>query len=168
MAQSAALARLVFVASVSVGANTACTAAPGRSGGESPVDAGASDDASDDGSDDDVVHTYAPTFTAVYGEIISPVCAGLFCHGAGDTGNLSMTTQPVAYSSLVGVAAHGPYCADAGLLRVDPGDPDASLLYLKVTNPPCGAKMPPGYFPYLDARETAQISEWISLGAPNN
>jgi hypothetical protein len=130
------------------------------------------DDASDDDASDDggpaIVHTYAPTFTAVYGEIISPVCAGLFCHGAADTGNLSMVTQPAAYTSLVNVPAQGPNCADSGLLRVDPGAPDASLLYLKVTNPPCGAEMPPGYEPYLDSRETAQISEWISLGAPND
>ena len=40
-----------------------------------------------------------------------------------------------------------------------------SLLYLKVTMPPCGSQMPPEYFPYLDSRQTGQIQQWITLGA---
>ncbi len=111
--------------------------------------------------------TYAPTFTAVYGEILSPVCAGPFCHGAGNE-FLLMSSKGVAYSATVGVISHGPACADSGLTIVTPGDPDASLLYLKVTDPPCGNRMPAAYEPYLDARQTEQVRQWIATGALNN
>jgi len=121
-----------------------------------------------DASDDAAAPTYAPTFTAVYDEILQPTCAGVFCHGAAETGSLSMATKAAAYGGSVNVTAHGPDCGDAGLVIVDPGDPDASLLYRKVTSPPCGSKMPPEYVPYLDARQTAQIAEWITLGAQDD
>ena len=110
--------------------------------------------------------TYAPTFTAIYGEILSPICAGPFCHGANQF--LLMTTQEVAYHAMVGVVSHGPKCGDAGLTIVEPGDPDASLLYLKITTPPCGNRMPAKYFPPLDAKQTAQIRDWIARGAMND
>jgi hypothetical protein len=165
--------RTALAASLVVSLVGACMAAcsSGKAASDRAGDAAvtdASDEAQDDEAGDaadDVVHTYAPTFGAVYGEILSPVCAGLFCHGASETGNLPMATPDMAYAALVNVPAHGPNCADSGLLRVAPGDPDASLLYLKVTNPPCGLKMPPSYQPYLDDRETAQIANWIAMGA---
>jgi hypothetical protein len=160
---------LVSLAGACVAACSSGKAASDHAGDASIADASgeaAGDDAGDDA--DDVVHTYAPTFSAVYGEILLPVCAGLFCHGASETGNLPMVTADMAYAALVNVPAHGPNCGDAGLLRVAPGDPDASLLYLKVTNPPCGLKMPPSYEPYLDDRETAQIASWIAMGAQDD
>jgi len=56
------------------------------------------------------------------------------------------------------------------LKRVDPGNPDASLLYLKITNPPCGSKMPLSYGTSgsLDPLQIAQIGAWIEAGAPDN
>ena len=64
--------------------------------------------------------------------------------------------------------SHGPECGTSGLELVNPGDAGASLLYLKVTEPPCGNKMPAEYEPYLDMRQTDQIREWIAIGAPND
>jgi hypothetical protein len=140
-----------------------CTADP-----KSTVDAGS---AGDDGGDfasaagDEVIHTYAPTFAAIYDEILQPTCALPFCHaGTGDY--LELFSRQGSYAALVGVPAQGP-CASTGLLRVAPGHPASSILYLKVTNPPCGAKMPMlyGNAGTLDAREVAQIEEWIARGA---
>jgi hypothetical protein len=114
----------------------------------------------------DAAPTYAPTFTAIYDEILSPICAGPFCHGANQF--LLMTTKDVAYHAMVGAISTGPRCADSGLTIVEPGDPDASLLYLKVTTPPCGNRMPAAYFPFLDTKQTEQIREWILRGAPDD
>jgi hypothetical protein len=116
----------------------------------------------------DVVHTYAPTYSAVYGEILQPSCAWVFCHGAAGT-FLDLSSKEVGYASLVNVPASGRACRDSGLQRVEPGHPEASLLYLKVTTPPCGDKMPlNGAAATLDSSEIAQIVAWVEAGAPNN
>jgi hypothetical protein len=164
----AAVDRLAWAAVVA-----SLAVAPGCSSGSSgkaAADAAAQDDALDGGDLDATVEaapsTYAPTFTAVYGEILMPICAGTFCHGGNEF--LLMTTKDVAYHAMVGVKSFGPKCADSGLTIVEPEEPDASLLYLKVTTPPCGNMMPNGYFPPLDTKQTTQIHDWIAKGALNN
>jgi hypothetical protein len=141
----------------------ACSAGSSPAQGGDGVDGGA-----DDSSADAFVPTYAPTFTAIYEEILAPTCAGTFCHGGTDEAFLPMETQDAAYTAMVGVVSHGPDCGKTGLQIVDPGNPAASLFYLKVTTPPCGSKMPAEYEPYLDDLQTAQIYTWIMHGAPDN
>ena len=97
--------------------------------------------------------TYAPKFSAIFDEIIvAKGCnGGALCHG-GSVGKLTMTNKADAYTALVGVDAMGTNlppapmdCKDSGLKRVVAGDPDHSLLMLKVTGmQPCGMQMPPG------------------------
>ncbi|HTB73285.1 MAG TPA: hypothetical protein VK762_08565 [Polyangiaceae bacterium] len=168
------LAWIAAAASLTVAPACSSGSSPGvAADGSAPQDATASDDEAPDGGDfaaavmDAAPPTYAPTFTAVYGEILSPICAGPFCHGAGNE-FLLMSSKGVAYSATVGVLSHGPSCADSGLTIVKPGDADASLLYLKVTDPPCGNRMPAGYEPYLDSRQTEQVRQWIAMGALDN
>jgi len=165
------LARLGAVALL--GAAPACssgaaTGAPadGSAQGETD-DADSADSAVGDSGAAEAAPTYAPTFSAIYSEILSPICAGLFCHGGADD-FLPMTSKAVAYASMVGVTSHGPDCAQSGLTIVKPGAPDASLMYLKVTTPPCGNKMPAEDEPYLDVKQVGQIREWIVLGALDN
>ena len=44
-----------------------------------------------------------------------------------------------------------------------------ALVYLKVTKPPCGTRMPPPYgTPPLDEFSVAQLRRWIERGAPND
>jgi hypothetical protein len=85
---------------------------------------------------------------------------------------MPLSTQDEAYAQLVGVPADGPKCADAGVGRVVPGHPETSLVHLKVQNPAppglCGDPMPPGGRLPLDARDIAQIDEWITRGAAND
>jgi hypothetical protein len=132
--------------------------------------AASGDDAGDDSDAPTgaVVHTYQPTYTAVYREILQPSCALLFCHAAEASDFLLMTTKDTTYTAMVNVTSRGPKCSQTGLKIVDPGNPGASLLYQKVTTPTCGAQMPPEYEPYLDAKETEQIRLWITNGALNN
>lgn len=110
------------------------------------------------------VHTYAPTFAAIHQETFIPTCAALFCHSSEEYFFNSVTADR-AYETLVGAATNSPDCGPTGLLRVDPGRPERSLLYLKLTEPPCGRKMPLG-FEWLPAPEIEQIRVWIERGAP--
>ena len=72
-----------------------------------------------------------------------------------------------AYAGLVDVPAFGG-CAN--LLRVKPGDPDSSVLILKMSGVTCGLRMPPPEQTYYDraAGELALVRTWILDGAPNN
>jgi hypothetical protein len=137
-------------------------------------DASALDGASSSGTRI-TVRSYAPTMTAIYDEVLSLKCAVTFCHfGAAGTTPI-MSNKDHTYVQLVGIPASGAKCADAGLaglLRVDPGHPETSLLYLKVENPPpaglCGDPMPSGNAPPLEALDIEQIRQWIAQGATNN
>lgn len=79
-----------------------------------------------------------------------------------------MTTQQRAYDSLVGQASDPMReCAMLGLNRVEPGEPDKSLLYIKLDiNTPCGQQMPPGGAVSEQVRE--RVREWILQGAKND
>lgn len=125
---------------------------PGAGGGPRPVPTPSGD----------------PTFHAVYDEIIvGEGCNTPLCHGGG-AGGLAMTTRDGAYEALVGAPAAGPFCDSSGLLRVVPGDPEASLLWEKVASraPRCGDPMPISAM--LAERQVEQIREWIARGAAND
>jgi hypothetical protein len=87
------------------------------------------------------------------------------CHTRGDDLNLS---AGVAWADLVNQPA--PTAEACGGTLVVPGDPSASYLYQKLTNPtPCsGSQMPrTSLFPNpLPACVTALIAAWILEGAP--
>jgi predicted CxxxxCH...CXXCH cytochrome family protein len=83
------------------------------------------------------------------------------CHGPGGLGELDLRTDPAG--AIVGVAS----TIDPGALLVSPGQPDASLLLLKLEHTQGagqGGPMPPG--PQLDADALALIREWILDDAP--
>lgn len=87
------------------------------------------------------------------------------CHTRGDDLNL---TSGAAWADLVNRPA--PAAEACGGTLVVPGDPNASYLYQKLTNPnPCsGSQMPrTSLFPDpLPACVLALISSWIVEGAP--
>lgn len=116
---------------------------------------------------DNFFHTFAPTYHAIYQEVLGPTCGVEFCHG-GTADYLQLWTEAEGYQSLLRAPAQGPACAPTGLLRVDPGHPETSLLYLKLTSsPPCGSRMPLEYgcAGGLDPREVEQVRSWIAYGA---
>jgi hypothetical protein len=106
--------------------------------------------------------------TAVYEQVIHARCCA--CHtDAPSFGGLAFFPgQSLAYANLVGVPAgpaQGNQCRNSGLMRVQPGDPEHSLLYLKLTNPPCGNKMPPAAFTQVSAEQVSLVHQWIADGA---
>ena len=117
--------------------------------------------------------SFAPTFSAIYEEIIvAEGCSGsAICHGA-DIGHLMMSDKATAYAALVDVDAMGENlvknmgkdCKDSGLKRVLPGDPDNSLLVKKLeSTQPCGLPMPFGKM--LTQEQIDQVRTWIKNGA---
>jgi len=112
---------------------------PGQSAGPRPADADA--------------------FPAV-GKILQARCAMPACHaGLKAAEGLRLETAHV-YRTAVNVPAH----SDKTLLRVSPGDPDGSLLYLRLLEPSHGhyrgPRMPKGMAPLSDD-EIAQVRKWI-------
>ena len=124
------------------------------------------------------------SFTKVYAEIIQPTCSNDFCHynGVGIRFSaLDMSSQVRAYWSLVGQPCNGASCFQIGT-RVVPGQPDTSIMYLKVSEPtpPCGSQMPAdpqtllttGTAVFsgtaLTADQLQLLHDWIQEGAQNN
>lgn len=104
----------------------------------------------------------------VFPTVIRSKCGA--CHSdAPSFGGLAFFPgAETAYANLVGVPAGNEEtykCKGSGLLRVQPGDPDKSLIYLKLTNPPCGSKMPPGMFGTATPEQVDLVRRWIVEGA---
>jgi hypothetical protein len=111
------------------------------------------------------------SFSAIYADILSKRCAGPVCHSGSSTGGsfnvMAGATASAVRSSLLGKAASGSECASSGLSLVTAGQPDKSLLYLKLTDmPPCGSRMPPTGA--LTAPELDRVRTWIANGALDN
>jgi hypothetical protein len=113
----------------------------------------------------------APSFAAIYTDILQPSCAVEGpCHSADTPTGLGLPDAAAAYAALVdvppaGIALCGAFAGD----RVTPGDPAASLLIEKIGNqtPSCGGSMPPGGA-LLPADQIETIRAWVAAGAPNN
>lgn len=96
--------------------------------------------------------TQNPDFATCVQPIFNRRCVG--CHGSN--GGLSLE-EGQAEANLINV----PSTCNPAILRVAPGNPDQSLLYLKVTDDPmeCGSVMPPSG--PLPQEEATAIKNWI-------
>jgi hypothetical protein len=108
------------------------------------------------------------TFATIQKKIFNASCATPTCHGAAAvSGGLNLATG-ASYGSLVGVLAANPSAQAGGVLRVAPGNADASFLLQKLLGniPPAeGVKMPLVGRP-LSPAELDLIRRWITAGAP--
>jgi len=110
--------------------------------------------------------TLAATLDNIQASIFSPRCATAACHDATTrSGDLSLE-DGASYGELVGVEPDIEIAREAGLLRVDPGDPENSFLLIKLEGPPPsqGSRMPQ-IGPPLDDAEIDLIRAWIESGA---
>lgn len=94
-----------------------------------------------------------------------------FCHSMppSDVGNGKLhmgMDQATAYTALVGKVSVSAFCM--GRTLVDPGHPETSLFYLKLSpSPPCGVRMPNGGKPFTDV-QLEMVRSWIAAGAMND
>jgi len=105
------------------------------------------------------------TLSNIQASIFTTSCAFSQCHG-GDFPKQGLDlTAGKAFGSLVGVQSQ----ERPALKRVEPGDPDNSYLYLKITGDPsiAGDRMPFGA-PALSSDKIDLIRQWITEGAKNN
>lgn len=111
------------------------------------------------------VQVQLPTYARDIQPLWTPACTD--CHNdSSPSGNLSLQAGS-AYANLVNVIGYG---ACNSLKRVQPGNPDESLLVQRISNDSCGSRMPrfdPEYFDRSPG-EVTRIRSWILAGAPNN
>lgn len=116
-----------------------------------------------DPDDDDAGPTAPPPATVSFAGDVQPIFDGscVACHGP--SGNAGLDLRPgVSHGNLVGAQA-----TQSPLARVEPGEPAASWLYLKLTGQhDVGTAMPPGD-PLAGARLDL-IRTWIDEGAAND
>jgi hypothetical protein len=114
-----------------------------------------------------------PTFSSIQREIFDTTDSSgrqacITCHTAAGRvppAGLNLTSG-VSYAALVGT----PSTERPGLLRVAPGNADASYFIHKLDGAPdiVGTRMPRGTGPYLTQGQMLVIRKWIADGAPNN
>lgn len=102
-----------------------------------------------------------PTLPSIQKNVFSAICTN--CHVPGGTGPMPLDSEDASYANLVNVPS-----VEVNLLRVAPGDPNASYLVAKITGIPgiVGDRMPPPPEAPLTQEEIDAIIEWITLGAP--
>jgi len=115
-----------------------------------------------------------PTFSAIY-PMLFPRPTHYqcdFCHGLppNDKSNGRLSTgmdAETAYAGMIGQPSTSSKCGE-GYTIVVPGDPDNSLLLMKLSaNPPCGDQMPNGG-DKLSSTQLDQVRMWILDGAMND
>ena len=113
---------------------------------------------------------------STYGAIQSRIfeargCTADACHGDGAQGGLDLRAD-VSHEQLVGVVGQAPLVRP--LARVEPGDKDLSLLYLKLAAATLGTPLPDGGGTPMPTGGAAPLTEeelqavvlWIRGGAP--
>ncbi len=115
-----------------------------------------------------VAHGAAPTEVSFKRDVL-PIfetrCAS--CHMVGDSQGSLVLEREYAYAMIVDAPA-----VEAPLKRVEPGSPERSYLYQKLTFGyrqvgGTGWNMPIGFMP-LSASELDIVRRWITAGARNN
>ena len=104
------------------------------------------------------------TFTRVQTEVFKPNCALSGCHDAFTGQEGLVLAAGSSYALLVDVQS-----SESSLDRIEPGSPEASYLYRKITGASgiAGDRMPQGKQP-LSAANIKLVRDWIRRGAPND
>jgi hypothetical protein len=134
---------------------------------------GCGSDGSNPGTGVQMSNAPAAKFSDIYAmafpSMTEPRCE--FCHGMPanevSNGKLHLGMDPAtAYAALVGKVSVSAACM--GRTLVDPGHPETSLFYLKLSpSPPCGNRMPNGGKPFTDV-QLEMVRSWIAAGAAND
>jgi len=112
---------------------------------------------------DETSEPIPPHLSTIESEIFARNCTFSSCHGAGSPQE-GMSLVAPTHATLVSVASSEA----PDLVRIAPGNPDASYLLQKITSatPRDGVKMPPDQ--PLPANKIEAIRAWIAAGALND
>jgi len=105
------------------------------------------------------------TFSEVQTRIFNASCAFSGCHAGSSPAQGLDLTAGAAYTNIVDVASSQQPSLD----RIEPDEPDASYLYLKIIDDSSisGSRMPRGA-PALAQELIDLLRDWIERGAPND
>ena len=103
---------------------------------------------------------FGPNFSEIQASVFTPDCATSGCHAGGNPSAGLNLEEANSYAMLVGIQSG----QDAGLQRVEAGDPNNSYLVQKLEGTASsGQQMPPGAA--LPQSEIDVIRQWITDGA---
>ena len=103
-----------------------------------------------------------PTLASIQANVFSVNCAIPGCHGGG-TVQFGLRLDPgFSAGNLINVASP----RDANLIRVVPGNPNASFLIQKLEGTQTLGDRMPQFGPYLSQATIDVIRQWIQNGAP--
>jgi hypothetical protein len=103
-----------------------------------------------------------PTLSSIQDNVFSVHCAIPGCHGGGSV-QFGLRLDPgFSYGNLVNVASP----RDANLVRVVPGNPDASFIIQKLEGTQTLGDRMPDFGPYLPQSTIDVVRQWIANGAP--
>jgi len=109
------------------------------------------------------VSAVVPTLDSIQANIFTPTCATAGCHtGLMPAAGQDLSDSDASFNNLVMMPSN-----QSALMRVMPGDPDASYLIEKLEQdmPAGGLRMPRNGPPYLDQADIDVIRQWITDGA---
>lgn len=109
-----------------------------------------------------VVEPEGPTLVEVQEQVFTPSCAG-GCHTGGNAAEGMVLSAGSTYENTVGI----PSAQVRDLMRVEPGNPSESYLFIKITG---GDRMADGTFQMpiggeLSGDQIALVEAWIEAGA---
>ena len=110
--------------------------------------------------------TVKPTLESLEKKYFAGSCAFSSCHSAAKHAGELVLEPGLSYANLIGIPALHPGAVN--FVRVEPGQPDNSFLYIKVTQPQAGQGklMPVGASEPVDADcGIAALKAWIAAGA---
>jgi len=112
--------------------------------------------------------TVEPKLSSIQREIFDKNCNAGSCHGSGMKGGLSLVAGN-SYRQLLDIAGSIDKKNVPAFVRVFPGNPDSSFLYIKITSPDTnqGEIMPRGN-DRLSPEKIKSIRQWILDGARDN
>ena len=102
-----------------------------------------------------------PTLRSLQAQVFGAICTD--CHVPGGPGPFLLDSEDATFQNLVGVPS-----LEVDLLRVAPGDPEASYVVHKIEARAdiVGERMPPPPLPPLSQEQIEAIVLWIEMGAP--
>ncbi len=109
-----------------------------------------------------------PKLSSIQLEIFNESCNAPSCHGSGKKGDLSLVAGS-SFAQLVGARSAADKKNVPPFLRVKPGSPDSSLLFIKIIGPDTNqGEVMPKANDKLPQNSIDAIRQWILSGAPDN
>lgn len=104
----------------------------------------------------------APTLASIQSNVFTPSCAIAGCHGGAGAQQGLRLDAGFSAANLINV----PGTQDAALIRVIPGNPNASFLIHKLEGTQAVGVRMPAFSPPLAQVTIDVIRQWIQNGAP--